>query len=141
MFDAGGCSESIDTVNWNALESILNEVDCLIRFTKWIMTAVTTVSYRFNVNECYIEIIEARRGLRQGDPISPILFVIVMEWLNRYLFKMQKDSNFNYHPKCEKLKIINLCFADDFLMFTLGDKDSIEMMMKTFGQFSKVTAW
>lgn len=67
------------------------------------MITVSTASYRFNVNGHHAKIMEAKRGLRQGDPISPMLFVIVMECLNRYLLKMQGNDNFNYHSKCDKL--------------------------------------
>ncbi|XP_058727134.1 uncharacterized protein LOC131598565 [Vicia villosa] len=101
------------------------------------MTAVSTVSYKFNVNGYHTDIMEARRGLRQGDSISSMLFVIVMECLNRYLCKMQRNSEFKYHPRCDKLKITNLCFADDLLMFSRGDKKSVEMMMTAYGKFSK----
>lgn len=131
--------KAYDTVDWNALEKILNEVGCPQQFKNWIMIAVSTVSYRFNVNGYKTEIMEARRGLRQGDPISPMLFVIVMECLNRYLYKMQKDGDFNYHPKCDKLKITNLCFADDLLLFSRGDKISVGMMMRAYESFSKAT--
>jgi hypothetical protein len=131
--------KAYDTVDWNALEKILSEVGCPQQFTKWVMTMVSIVSYRFNVNGHQSDIMAAERGLRQGDPISPMLFVIVMECLNRYLYKMQKDCDFNYHPKCDKLKITNLCFADDLLMFSRGDKVSVEMMMRAYGKFSKAT--
>ncbi|XP_058742458.1 uncharacterized protein LOC131614945 [Vicia villosa] len=100
------------------------------------MTAVSTDSYIFNVNRHHTDIMEAKRGLRQGDPISLMLFVIVMECLNRYLYKMQKDGDFNYHPKCDKLIIINLYFADDILLFSRGDNILAEMMM-AYKKFSK----
>ncbi|CAK8574090.1 unnamed protein product [Lathyrus sativus] len=62
-----------------------------------------------------------------------------MECLNRYLFKMQQNSNFNCHPKCEKLNITNLCFADDLLLFSRGDKNSVDLMMAAYAKFSKAT--
>ncbi|XP_058774217.1 uncharacterized protein LOC131648481 [Vicia villosa] len=42
-------------------------------------TAVIPVSYRFNVNGVYTKIMQAKRGLRQGDPLSPMMFAIMME--------------------------------------------------------------
>ncbi|CAK8561807.1 unnamed protein product [Lathyrus sativus] len=100
------------------------------------MLGITTVSYRFNIMGEYTDILQAKRGIRQGDPLSPMLFVLIMEYMNILLMKMQRDPNFNYHGKCEKLKIINLTFADDVLLFCRGDEISLHMILQTFRAFS-----
>ncbi|CAK8540143.1 unnamed protein product [Lathyrus sativus] len=84
-------------VDWHALECILEEIGVRKQFITWIMLIVSTVSYRFNVDGCYTENIETRRGIRQGDPLYPFFFVIIMEYLNRSFIKMQKNPNFNHH--------------------------------------------
>ncbi|XP_074305172.1 uncharacterized protein LOC141640184 [Silene latifolia] len=61
-----------------------------------------------------------KRGLRQGDPLSPYLFVICMEVLSRILRKLPRFDNFSYHPKCVQLNLTHLIFADDLLVFTRG---------------------
>ncbi|XP_058764434.1 uncharacterized protein LOC131637885 [Vicia villosa] len=58
-------------------------------FTRWILTVVTNVSYEFNINGHTIERMMAKRGLRQGDPISPLPFVLMMEYFDRLMVKMQ----------------------------------------------------
>lgn len=50
---------------------------------------------------------------------------------------MQRNHNFNYHAKCEKLGLTNVCFVDDLLIFSRGDKGSVEIMMNAFGKFFK----
>jgi hypothetical protein len=80
--------KAYDMVDWSALKDILQEVSIPNTFISWIMTTVTTVSYRFNINGKYTDRMEAQRGIRQGDPLSPLLFVITMEYLNRLLLKM-----------------------------------------------------
>lgn len=52
---------------------------------------------------------------------------------------MQKDQNFNFHTKCEKLDLANLTFADDILLFCKGDIMSVNMMMNTVKFFSLST--
>ncbi|XP_058749143.1 secreted RxLR effector protein 78-like [Vicia villosa] len=93
--------KAYDMVDWRALESIIIETGMPTKFVRWIMLAVSTVSYRFNVNGEYSHIMKTNRGVRQGDPISPYLFVIIMEYLDRVLYKMQKNHDFNHHVKCE----------------------------------------
>ncbi|CAK8533490.1 unnamed protein product [Lathyrus sativus] len=59
-----------------------------------------------------------------------------MEYLHRLLQGLHLNPNFNFHPKCEKLRIINLCFADDILVFTRGDLESVKLVMDRFRIFA-----
>jgi hypothetical protein len=131
--------KAYDTVDWHALQHILREVGLPNQFIQWIMLGVTSVSYKFNIHGRHTGFMKARRGLRQGDPISPLLFVIVMEYLHRILQQLTKVPNFNFHSKCEHLNIINLSFADDLLIFTRGDVISVELVMAKLQTFSQST--
>ncbi|XP_058748826.1 uncharacterized protein LOC131621805 [Vicia villosa] len=67
---------------------------------------------------------KACRGITQGDPISPLLFVLMMEYLNRLLVKMQRDPKFKFHAKC------------DIILFCMGDTTSVNMMITIVKFFS-----
>lgn len=85
------------------------------------MTCVRTVSYLIVINVHPAKSFEAKKGLRKGDPLSPFLFVMIMEYLSRLLKKLGQDPQFNYHPKCAKLNLIQLGIANDLLLFCRGD--------------------
>lgn len=90
--------KAYDSVEWSALEGIMRELGFPDLFVDWVMLGVTTVSDRYVVNGCLTDLLMAKRGLRQGDPISPLLLVIIMEYLHLCLQKYKLQPNFNFHP-------------------------------------------
>lgn len=62
-----------------------------------------------------------------------------MKYLHRILQRLALNPDFNFHPKCEKLGIINLYFAGDVVLFVRGDLESVLRMMTQFRNFSVAT--
>ena len=108
-------------------------------FTQWVMKCVKTVNYTIVVNGQNTQRFDAAKGLRQGDPMSPFLFTIAMEYLSRLLKGLKEEKNFKYHPKCAKLDVTHLCFANDLLLFSRGDLNSIKELHKCFTEFSQAS--
>ncbi|KAH0696182.1 hypothetical protein KY289_013664 [Solanum tuberosum] len=71
------------------------------------------------------------RGLKQGDPLSPTLFIIVAEVLSRSLNQLNEQESFKGFgmPKWSP-KINHLAYADDTILFGSGDRHSVIQMMK-----------
>ena len=68
--------------------------------------------------------------------MSPLLFVIGMEYLSIILNVAGDAENFNYHPRCSKLKLNHLTFADDLMIFCKGDMHSIKTLIQGVDFFS-----
>lgn len=76
-------------VEWVALSTIMRELNFPNKFIDSVIIYVCTVSYRFSINDNVSDLLRAKQGLWQGYPISPLLFVLVMEYLQRNLTKLQ----------------------------------------------------
>ncbi|KAL9659874.1 hypothetical protein QQ045_024684 [Rhodiola kirilowii] len=75
-------------------------------------------------------------GVRQGDPLSPSLFLIAMEWFSRSLNATVEDGRiYRYYSGPHVPSITHLLFADDLLIFTNGSKRSMENLMCIINEF------
>lgn len=100
---------------------------------------VTMPTFSILINNTAKGYIEGRKGLRQGDPLSPILFIVVMEALARLLDLGVQNKSFSFHLRCGKAKLTHICFADNMLIFTKGDLQSLNGVINIIFQFSEVT--
>ncbi|GJS34386.1 putative reverse transcriptase domain, reverse transcriptase zinc-binding domain protein [Tanacetum coccineum] len=125
-----------DTVDWGFLHEVLIGFGFHPRMIGWIMECVTSTSFSISINGSLHGYFKGKRGLRQGDPISPYLFTLVMEVLTLMLRRKVSDSDsFTYHHHCSDLNIINLCFADDLFLFAHGDVNSARVIMEALDEF------
>jgi len=78
-------AKAFDTVSWVFHLELLQHMGFGQRWTDWISIILSTASTKILLNGQPGRRICHARGLRQGDPLSPMLFVLVMEVLNRLL--------------------------------------------------------
>ncbi|XP_028064891.1 uncharacterized protein LOC114267989 [Camellia sinensis] len=117
--------KAYDNVRWEFVIDTLRAMGFPPIFMKWIFACMTSPSFSICINGSLHGYFKADRGLRQGDPRSPYLFVLVMEVLSRILQEKSTLPNFKFHWRCEKAKIVNLCFADDLMISCKGDVYSV----------------
>ena len=83
-------SKAYDRVEWLCLEGIMRKISFNEGWINLIMVCVSTVSYSVLVNGDPSGLIHPTRGIRQGDPLSPFLFLLCTEGLNGMIKKAER---------------------------------------------------
>jgi hypothetical protein len=129
-------SQAYDRVAWGFLEKTLLKLGFCKKWTNWVMACVRSVRFSVRINGHTHEPFIPSRGLRQGDPLSPYLFLFVGEVLSCIL---KKDTS---EGRIAPLKVArgapgvsSLLFADDSLLFfkaTLEEARAVYSSLKLF---------
>ena len=106
------------------------------RWVGWIMSCVTTVRYTLKFNGALLDLFSPSRGLRQGCPLSPFLFLFVADGLSALLQREVQNENIEAVKICRRAPgISHLLFADDSLLFFKANAEQairIQDVLDTF---------
>jgi hypothetical protein len=84
--------KAYDCINWDYLRLILIQTGFGLLTTNWIMSCVSSSTFAVLLNGETTSFFQSGRGLRQGCPLSPLLFILVMEGLSLLLKKGQVEG-------------------------------------------------
>ena len=111
-------SKTYDQVEWLFLQGILQKMGFSDRWIERVMICVTTSSFSVLVNGKPYGNILPSRGFRQGDPLSPYLFLLCAEGFTSLLAHIKLEGRINGVSIYRRApKVSNLLFADDSLLF------------------------
>ncbi|XP_013690279.2 uncharacterized protein LOC106394243 [Brassica napus] len=130
-------SKAFDSVRWDFLLQTLKVMQFPSDFVDCIRAYITTPSFSLSINGVTSGFFKGKSGLRQGDPISPLLFTVVMNVLSFMLNRGAEDRIFGYHPGCAGTRLTHLAFADDLLIFLDGTETSLAGVFTVLSQFEK----
>uniref|UniRef100_A0A803PM67 Reverse transcriptase domain-containing protein n=1 Tax=Cannabis sativa TaxID=3483 RepID=A0A803PM67_CANSA len=132
-------SKAYDTIDWGFIEELLVALNFPSRFVLWIMTCLKGTSYSLMMNGRVQGHFKGRKGLRKGDSMSPLLFVLIMDYLTRRLYLEASKKTFRYHPMCKTLNLISLCFSDDRILFCKYTPTAVTHLKEALTKFAEVT--
>jgi len=130
--------KAYDYLDW---EYVLHCLKCFGvpgKFISWISACITSPSFTIALNGTLVGFFQGKKGLRQGDPISPYLFVIAMEGLTLLMEEAAASPHFGYHPKCAAVKLTHLCFAVVLLVFSAASASSVTTIIGALAEFEHI---
>jgi hypothetical protein len=134
-------SKAYDRVEWHFLEDMMSKMGFCRRWIDLIMKCVSTVRYRIRVNGELSNELVPERGLRQGDPLSPYLFLICAEGFSALLNQAENDGSIKGIKVCPGApSVSHLLFADDSLILVRakeGDAQKLQEILHLYEECSR----
>ena len=110
------------------------------KWIKWIKQCVSSASISILINGAPTKPFRMQRGLRQGDPLSPFLFLLVAEALNRMFMRaVDLQQLRGLKIGINEILISHLQFADDTLLFSEADQQQLIFIKKLLSSFQALT--
>lgn len=129
-------SKAYDRIEWPYLRAILLKLGFIEGWVQLVMQCVTTMSYQITHNRHVVGPIVPSRGLRQGDPIFPYLFILCAEGLSALLLKYESRLWIHGIKVCRKAPSINhMLFSDDIYLYCRANEEEglkITELLRTY---------
>ena len=111
-------SKVYDKVEWCFLEKIMSKMGFDNKWIKLIMSCINSVSYSVLINGEAYGCITPMRGLRQGDPLSPYMFLLCTKGLTATIVEAERRRQISSISICRgNLTITHLLFANDSVIY------------------------
>ena len=127
--------KAYDSIRWGCILDILAAMGTPSNLLRCIKACITTPRFSICVNGELTGFFASKRGVRQGDPLSPFPFLIATEAFSRSLSKAVLHPCFDFHPKCKEINLSHLCFADDIFLFSKGNVTSVKIALDELAKF------
>ncbi|OWM79398.1 hypothetical protein CDL15_Pgr022810 [Punica granatum] len=131
--------KAFDSIDRRFLDCLLRAISFPDKIVRWIKACISTPWYSVAVNGSLAGYFKEGKGLRQGDPLSPYLFILAMEIFTQMPDSAASEGKLGFHPKCQGLFLTHLCFADDLMVFTDGELSSIRTLIYVLQSFYEIS--
>eukprot|EP00253_Pinus_taeda_P009202 PITA_09202 len=133
-------SKAYDRLSWNYLGKVLESFGFSRRWIDWIHSLISSPNFSILVNGTPSKTFTASRGIRQGDPLSPFLFILAAEGLGRFI-KKEREANIIKGLKLwgNNLPLTHQQFVDDIMLFgepTVKEVKHLRRILDLFAEAS-----
>ncbi|GLT50394.1 hypothetical protein SLA2020_238810 [Shorea laevis] len=130
--------KAFDSIDWGFLRQVLLDFNFPLQLVNLIMFSVTSVQLGILWNGEPLPWFSPHRGLRQGDPLSPYLFILVMEKLAQ-MIQRRVDSKAWKPLSLSRggVSISHLFYADDLMLFAQASGAQLDVILECLDQFAK----
>ncbi|XP_026458909.1 uncharacterized protein LOC113359504 [Papaver somniferum] len=134
-----GITQAYDSLSWKFLFQSLHSFGFSDELLQWLQVLLQSARVSVLVNGGPEGYFEVGRGLRQGDPLSPMLFVLVEDILSRNITKMIQDGNLKTMVNKGGVQPSHIFFAYDIFFFCNGEKKNVKKLMNLLNKYQRAS--
>ncbi|GJS39203.1 putative RNA-directed DNA polymerase [Tanacetum coccineum] len=132
--------KAYDSVNWDYIQEVMLQMGFGQKWCKWIDVCLQTSSISVLVNGSPTEEFKMSRGIRQGDPLSPFLFLIAAEGINVVVNEaINNDVLKGITVERDRVVVSHLQYADDTIFFCDWSRNNGRNLMWLLKCFEKAS--
>ncbi|XP_057745700.1 uncharacterized protein LOC130963614 [Arachis stenosperma] len=135
--------KAYDRVKWSFVDLVLQKMGFGLRWRSWVMECLTTASMSILINGSPSKPFKMERGLRQGGPLSPFLFVLVVDVLHRMIGEAVRNGRISpLLVERDSVELSHLQFADDTILFSPPEEETIrnyKRLLRCFELMSRLS--
>ena len=129
-------SKAFDRVEWGFIKRVMEKLGFCSKWVSLIMQCITFVFYSVLVNGAAYENVIPSRGLRQGNPFSPILFLLCVEGLLAIIHEAARNHLLTSISISQNYpNITHLFFANDSILFCKAKTEECQEFKQIFRRY------
>lgn len=133
-------SKAYDRIKWIFVEKVLSAMGYPSRMVEFIMRCVSSVSYQILINGQPSRSFTPERGLRQGEPLSPYLFILCADVFSGPIHKDVATKELNGTKVARQTpQISHLFFADDSLLFSRANTTEARKILNILATYQQAS--
>ncbi|GAU35013.1 hypothetical protein TSUD_103360 [Trifolium subterraneum] len=126
-------TKAFDTLDWNFLLKVLKTFGFNDVFCNWIHVILHSAFLSISINGKAHGYFSCSRGVRQGDPLSPLLFCLADDVLSRSISRLVSDGSLNVIKGTRHVNVPSHSFyADDLMIFCKGNLAGLRALKNLF---------
>ncbi|XP_019450653.1 PREDICTED: uncharacterized protein LOC109352923 [Lupinus angustifolius] len=132
--------KAFDTIDWGFISNTLKAFGFDSKFIAWINTILGSAKLSIAVNGQNHGFFSCKRGVRQGDPLSPLLFCLAEDVLSRGLARLHAEGKIHSISGLGNISTpSHVLYADDILIFCKGIKRNILALKKLIDTYAQAS--
>nr|GEU66327.1 RNA-directed DNA polymerase, eukaryota [Tanacetum cinerariifolium] len=126
-----------DSVKWDFLDDVLNKVGFGLKWRMWISNCLMSSKGSVLINGSPTKEFYFRKGLKKGDPLSPFLFILIMERFHLSFQNLENARMFKGISVSSSLQLSHLFYADDVIFMGQWSESNINTIIQALDCFHK----